>query len=520
MLDTNEISTVQEAHWQGIIETGRKGKELTFCGGFKGQDSVGGFLQPFVVGDMNLKGEIQFAGYYPDQNIFQVTPSIGFGVAYDGNDRYYLAGGSNNTELMMCVDTTGKLIWANQTNHHDFYSVIFLSHNNIMLLGQDESYVGTHDYSLVRLDSSGAVQNAMMYGTEYFDQPEQVIETDSGFVMGGWSNFNFIRSASIIRVDDNFNQMWAYTYGRGNVNYVGIGVAEAADGSGYYSAGYVMRGAQGTYDSLFVMKVDRNGSLKWIKRYQTNPVAHLTPSAIQVDPDSGYIYVAGSYQPGMFRQPFVVKMNDTGNVIWGRNYGYNDTLTEELFHDIALLGSDEQFVAVGEILDYSSSPTGVGFLAVKADRDSGNTGCDSILTFTVHEDSAVAGGTFYQESVTGFAPYLFFEGLVGMNETVECMSTEIGDTLVTRREWLPASAWRMRNPSYGSLELHLPQEWQGQSMEVVISDLLGRKVWAQKIGQVQQKVMIDLGGLPAGQYLVSPTIQGRRHRAKKLIIIK
>ena len=502
--DTLEITNVSEITLEAVIETGRPGKEITFCGGLKGLDTVGGWIQPFFFGEIDEYGAANFAAYYPDQNIFQITPSVAYAAAFDGIDRYYFAGASNNTQIIMCTDTLGKLHWSHAVNHHEFYSIWFAGHENILVLGQDESVVGSHDFSLIRIDSTGKILSGMMHGTEYFDQPDRLIPTDSGYVMGGWSHYNLIRHLCLIRVDENLDQIWAYAYGKGTENYLGIGVAESHDGSGYVMTGYKMRGPAGTFDSLLILKVDRAGNFKWCNRYFTDST-HMIPSAIGVDEESGDIFITGSFQgdSAMFRQPFVMKTDSAGNLLWAKDYGKGDSLTEEVLNDIILLKAESQFIAVGKYIGFDTTPVNLKSLVVKASRDSGETGCEKALALFAESDSLVATGTFFQESVDDTSVYPFYEGLVGFNHDVECSVMTKKDSLVLRIELTEKSAWWMENPASQTVTMGFSEIPDGQMITIEILDLLGKKLLTTVLSRKNGIGKVNLPQLSSGHYLVA-----------------
>jgi len=141
--------------------------------------------------------------------------------------------------------------------------------------------------------------------------------TDGGYIIAGTNDTSSMDGSDgwIVRLDEEGNVMWHKKY-EGCRNATGV-IRQTGDG-GYVAAGTVLSCGAGLSDFL-VLKLDENGNVQWGKSYgdadEQYGISFLQTS------DGGYI-LAG------FSNPFevlpcdylIIKLDETGNVEWQKKY--------------------------------------------------------------------------------------------------------------------------------------------------------------------------------------------------------
>jgi len=144
---------------------------------------------------------------------------------------------------------------------------------------------GSTDYWVCRIDSNGNILWERSYGGEGSDGADVILNVGNGYIIGG----------NIYPVSDSI-------YG---------GEVTGAHGS----------------DDIWVIKTDTAGTLLWQKAYGGSSFDDI--DNMKATSDGGYIFVADTHSTdgditfnhGGVSDIWVVKINDTGKIIWQRCYG-------------------------------------------------------------------------------------------------------------------------------------------------------------------------------------------------------
>ena len=208
---------------------------------------------------------------------------------------------------------------------------------------------GFHDNWLLKLDANGNILWEKSYGFSGHDHAYSIIQTsDGGFLMtgfldvtasGGLGNTKTSNSKRhgigeywCHKLDANGNIEWRKYFG-GTNNDRSFDVVQANDG-GYVIIGFSesndfdITNSKGSYD-YWVIKLNASGSLIWEKSLGGSEIDQAR-SITRAD-DNAYIIAGNSFSiDGDILSNkgnsdfFIVKIDDTGNIKWKKNYGGSD----------------------------------------------------------------------------------------------------------------------------------------------------------------------------------------------------
>ncbi|MGB6035628.1 MAG: hypothetical protein WBG42_05125, partial [Cryomorphaceae bacterium] len=155
------------------------------------------------------------------------------------------------------------------------------------------------------------------YGSAYFDRAYRTIQTldDNFLVVGQTKGFGSGGNAFIMKVDTEGTLLWVKDYSGINMDEI-RDVIELSDGS------LMMCGATFSYGEVnldgFVMHTDSEGNVNWAKAYGN--IYGQQFLRIAEDGDGGY-YVAGYVQkppPNSTQGTAIMRIDDLGNIQWVR----------------------------------------------------------------------------------------------------------------------------------------------------------------------------------------------------------
>ena len=151
---------------------------------------------------------------------------------------------------------------------------------------------------------------------------------DGGFIVAGKSTYNANTDAYIFKTDKNGNLLWEKTYG-GN-SYDCINSMQICSDGGFILAG-VSESINGRHHA-YILRIDRNGSLIWEKKYGEG--VYNRADEIQICDDGGFVVIGlhGSssvevisrypnYELGFYFKTSLFKIEPSGNLIWEKKYG-------------------------------------------------------------------------------------------------------------------------------------------------------------------------------------------------------
>jgi len=201
---------------------------------------------------------------------------------------------------------------------------------------------GGRDAWVVKLNSTGDIQWEQNYGGSGGDAFYDIQQTtDGGFILVGTTNSTDGDVTSnnggidfwVVKLHSNGNIDWQKTLGGSN-NDFGSSIQQTTDG-GYILAGYSLSSdgdVGGNYGGrdVWVVKLNSTGDIQWEKNYGGSGLDDA--SSIQQTIDGGYILAGfstssdgdvGGNNGG--QDVWVVKLNNTGDIQWEKNFGGSDT---------------------------------------------------------------------------------------------------------------------------------------------------------------------------------------------------
>jgi len=220
-------------------------------------------------------------------NSVQQTSDGGYILA--GYTLSYGAGGMDF--WLVKTDSTGNKEWDNTFGGYDWEeanSVQQTSDGGYILAGWTNSYGGgSHDFWLVKTDSSGSEEWNKTFEDTGYERANSVQQTsDGGYILAGYTGLWGGGDCDfwLVKTDSNGNKQWDSTFGGPSFD-VANSVQQTAD-SGYILAGGTTSYGAGSCDVLLV-KTDSNGNMEWNKTFG-GPETDWAHS-VQQTSDGGYI---------------------------------------------------------------------------------------------------------------------------------------------------------------------------------------------------------------------------------------
>lgn len=232
--------------------------------------------------------------------------------------------------------------------------------NNFIIGGETINRYSEHKIMLVKINTDGGhIWEWLLNTGQYYQQIKSVIPVDNDKYIGAYNN---IHNPCITKVNSQGNLDWQRTYDLPHPQYIYHGVPTTDNG--FIFTGYTANGFIGT--DIFILKVDEqgltNGSGYWFKTIiRTNHAEYAYH--IKNTPDNGYIIAGASLKPqGSYRDFYTVKLNPEGDVEWTRTLGgpYEDKAIS------LCITPDNNYIIVGNI--FTSASEGWNIYLVKLDN--------------------------------------------------------------------------------------------------------------------------------------------------------
>jgi|GEM_PF-4977877 len=400
--DSTDFQNVGRFDASQVIETGIPGREIAIIGSTNGFDSLGTSIQAAYLLQANSIGQPEMVSYYYDTTFFLQYPTVGYGVAYDGQGSFYMALGSNDECLALKTDTLGEVSWIIDGGHHDYFGVVY-DNGIAAFLGQNESLLGDHDLSMARLDSAGNSPGAdMMYGTTGFEIPQSCARVSDGYLLVGESNNNNF-GCMVIKADHDLDMIWSRTFKLPNKNVFGQDVTVLPNDEGYCFTGRV-RSNGGGQDSIFVMEVDTAGNAVWMNLYGLDSASLMYATSIDRVPGTGDLIIGGGYRGNRFGKSMAMAVDQDGNFLWARDYGDPDTTVEETINDVTVTQNGDYFYAVGDYTQITNQFY-KAVLCIKASTSNGRIPCDTTLIFGQNSATPFDGDIAFTTPFLDNSPY-------------------------------------------------------------------------------------------------------------------
>ncbi|HHG83487.1 MAG TPA: T9SS type A sorting domain-containing protein [Bacteroidetes bacterium] len=509
--DTNLVNNPNLYECTTLIETGIPGQEIAIGGAISGRDSLNVNRQTAYLMQVGYNGVPKKLNLFEDPASFLIYGPRLYSLCFDGINHFYLALGSNDNQLVLKTRVDGSLIWATALNHHATYGIA-MEGDSVIAMGQDESVQGVHDYALTKMDSNGTTSPGMMFGTVGFDQPEKMIVTPDGYVMAGFTFAAGLFNPMIIKSDKSYNKLWSYIVSAPGKDMSCDDISAAMDGSGYVATGKVTTLGGGP-DSLFVLKLDTVGTLMWCNFYGVNTADKLNSNGIATDPQGRGYLVCGAYAfTGVYRQPFVFRVDKNGNPVWIRAYGIRDTLYDEVMQDIIIRENGSFFysIAQSEKIDTNFTITKRIFM-VKASVETGEIPCDSAMSFGMQPAFTTPGGGTHTEAYYVDKAYSF----VGIPASVDYEIACSVYVSVPEPALFP-NFFSFVNPATDELILDYSMELGRGAINLM--DLQGRVLRQYNLQEGQHRERHSLQGISAGMYFLVGQGETWKIPVKRLLI--
>ena len=509
-----DLYDINTATANRIITLNEAGDSLAFTGRLTGKDAGGNSIAPFYVFQMDNQGlPLKFSYFKNIPNLGQ--PSFGLGMDYH-EGKFFIGGASNFLQTLTCTNLSGTQLWSRSIGHHEFNSVLYDSRKNaVIAFGWEETTFGGHDFLLVRLDTLGNFIDGKKYGTEFFDIPKKVIETEDGYLMAGASvDFDWF-NILLVCVDTSLNLKWSKTYNGLKDHTIG-GMTTTDAGKSYIISGYAKGSGMNPKDSLFVLKVDSAGTPIYYKTYMTSPSTSVRGLGMTKDPWSGNLLISGSFSAsfGSYRQPFVANLDSLGNTLWANEYGDGDTITDEALNDIVIVKNEGKFVAVGDyLLENPPGNFSRHFFSLSAGSITGVNGCESPLNFSSYNRAIISrSDSTYTEPYTEVYNYSYTPASAEMQWSQTCTVTTRLDKWIENQRVIVYP-----NPSYDHVTIEL-RDSDPPFLKVELISITGEFVY-QKAHFSGRTMTLNTSDFSAGLYYLRISTENTQ-QTKRLIILR
>jgi len=216
------------------------------------------------------------------------------------------------------------------------------------------------DIWVIRLSDSGELLWSKFYGGSFTDTPEEIIETNDGYFIAGWTDSNDFDISNnigsydfwIIKINNLGILQWEKNFGGSEIDEL-FGMVNSDDGN------YVLAGSTRSADfdinenkggaDFWVLKMSSFGEIIWQKTYGGS--SFDVSRAIKKTSDNGFVLVGSSRsQDGDLslnkgqNDAWVIKIDNNGALKGGVSVGGSDI---DFMYDIAQL-NDGSLIAVGD----------------------------------------------------------------------------------------------------------------------------------------------------------------------------
>ncbi len=296
---------------------------------------------------------IAFAAYSQPQSFSklynpynkQLTSSLGKSIQKKGNGYVSISAGKDSTFgdgyliykmniIINEIDSAGNLTKTTtfEEDSCDYWS----GSNGSFITTHDGGYCfagsistretqSTNDHLIIRFDSNmDTLWTKVLDNDTIEDIMRQVCETsDNGFAFIGVRGISTsLWKVLLFKTDSLGNKLWEKTINMGLLS-TAASIKETPD-KGFLISGYKSWYSEGSGDP-FVIKTDSMGNVLW-HRFMGNPNQFDSPSGIEIAKDGNYLFAYGYSthtffdNGGYLSQLNVMKLNPDGYTIWDRKY--------------------------------------------------------------------------------------------------------------------------------------------------------------------------------------------------------
>ena len=230
-----------------------------------------------------------------------------------------------------------------------FTSLVETTDGGFVLTGDTSSYgVSSRDFWVLRVDEDGIPLWNVTFGGTSLDSGYDIIEVSSGgFAICGATRLASVNYFSLIRIDDGGNLLWYENY-TSTWEQKAFALQETDDG------GYIVVGGSSYLQEFYAIRTDENGTLVWDSYYILGDYA-VAEAVLSLGEGNGFM-IAGTVENHSSGSGgddyFLMKLNDTGHLVWDASYGgagtdYCFDLVEGIDGGYVLFGKTNSFGSGG-----------------------------------------------------------------------------------------------------------------------------------------------------------------------------
>lgn len=292
------------------------------------------------------------------------TEDKGFMIA--GWTGSFGAGGSD--VYFIRTDSKGDTLWTRAVGGEKderVTNIIKTYDGNYVAVGQTESFgAGERDGYLIKINDDGKIIWTKTYGDELLDRTFYVKENvNHDLLISGITsnNSNGGEDVLVIKTDEYGNTIWQKNYGY-ELDDVGHDIILTPSNEIIVS-GYYQREEGKEYHNPYFVKLSTEGEVIWEKRLTDSRDIHVIHTSEIEDGN----FVAAGYLRDNDKSPwdcFLMKIDKNGELIWMKTYGEKDV--NDLGYTVTK-GIDGGFVITG--YTYRNENGGGDFWIFKVDDD-------------------------------------------------------------------------------------------------------------------------------------------------------
>jgi len=301
----------------------------------------------------------------PQPNYFTFNGQIGTNdnsTVVSNDDNLIICGNTASNLSILKITKTGKQIWRNDfgAGNNSSASGVAELNGNIFTCGNtSRNYLTTkNDILLIKSNSAGDTIWTKTYGGVEAEYGTNIIATSDGNILIAGKTESFgagsFGDIYLVKVNTAGDTLWTASYPDQDQE-VPFHLMETKNGE-YLVTGTNEDNSQ--YRELYLLKVSANGHQIWNKKIGP-PIWKWGYSTIELT--NGELLTCGKHTVSGYNQILLVKTDNTGNIIWEKNFGVNN-LSEE--GNSVKQNSDGSFTITGTCFDVSTGQTEIILLKV------------------------------------------------------------------------------------------------------------------------------------------------------------
>ena len=233
---------------------------------------------------------------------------------------------------LVLIDSAGDTLWtktygsSSEANAHilngsgnEGYHLMQTKDNGFLFTGERHFVTGGQsDAYVIKLSEDGTLEWSKIYGGLDNDYGYKAIETDDGYVIGGFTESfgSGIRDMYLFKIDSIGNVLWNKSFGGDSID-AAFDLIQTDD-EGFILVGYTFSFSESS--DIYLIHTDKNGELLWEKSYGGN--SNDIGFSITQSQDGGYIICGESESFGVGEADlYVIKIDVNGTLEWSNTYG-------------------------------------------------------------------------------------------------------------------------------------------------------------------------------------------------------